>query len=104
MGGDFENKIKIRPPGAMRQARWMARAIYSLRICLLQSQYKKSVEEKQAVQDVCLFIAAVYVKPWIGFSLAVKAPNQDFFEEPKKYESMDKLISKTASSANICGI
>lgn len=62
----------------MHQARWMASAIHSLkiRVCLLQSLFKMSVEDKQALQDVFLFIVAVYVKPWIGCSLAVKAPNQ----------------------------
>lgn len=29
LGGDTEKKYKIRPPGAMHQARWMERAIYS---------------------------------------------------------------------------
>ena len=77
LGGDKEKKLKIRPPGAMHQARWMARAIYSLKICLLQSHLKISMKEKQALRDVCLFIATVYVKPWLGCSLAVKAPYQD---------------------------
>ena len=66
LGGDKEKKLKIRPPGAMHQARWMALAIYSLKICLLQSHFKISMKEKQALRDVCLFIATVYVKPWFG--------------------------------------
>ena len=40
LGGDKEKKLKIRPSGTMHQARWMARAIYSLKICLLQSYSK----------------------------------------------------------------
>ncbi|XP_036340150.1 uncharacterized protein LOC118749456 [Rhagoletis pomonella] len=76
LGGDSENKIKIRQE-AMHQARWMARAIYSLKICLLQSQFKMNVKDEQALKDVCLFIVTVYVKPWLGCCLAVKAPNQD---------------------------
>ncbi|GBP41266.1 hypothetical protein EVAR_32992_1 [Eumeta japonica] len=32
IGGDTENKLKLRPPGALHQARWMARAIYSIKI------------------------------------------------------------------------
>lgn len=98
LGGDDENKIKIRPPGAIHQARWMARAIYSLKICLLQSQFKMSAKDKQALRDVCLFIVAVYVKPWLGCSLAVKAPNQDlcFLQTLKDYERVDTLISKAA--------
>ena len=32
LGGDKEKKLKIRPLGAMHQARLMARAIYSFKI------------------------------------------------------------------------
>ena len=53
LGGDKEKKMKIRPPGAMHHARWMARAIYSLKICLLQSHFKISMTGKQALRDVC---------------------------------------------------
>ena len=54
-----------------------------------------SVKEKRALQDVCLFIVVVYVKPWLGCTLAVKAPNQDlrFLKTLKEYETVDKLIS-----------
>lgn len=98
LGGDSEKKIKIRPPGAMHQARWMARAIYCLKICLLQSQFKISAKDKRALQDICLFIAVVYVKSWLGCSLAVKAPNQDlsFLKRLKEYETINKEISQAA--------
>lgn len=65
LGGDTVNKFKIRPPGAMHQARWMARAIYSLKISLFSSQFKMSNKDKTALLDVCLFIATCYVKPWL---------------------------------------
>ncbi|XP_067621941.1 uncharacterized protein [Eurosta solidaginis] len=98
LGGNSENKIKIRPPGALHQARWMARAIYSIKICLLQSQFKMSVKDEQGLRDISLFIVTVYVKPWLRCSLAVKAPNQDllFLKTLKDYERVDKLISKAA--------
>ena len=100
LGGDKEKKLKISPPGAMHKVRWMARAIYSLKICLLQSHFKISMKEKQALRDVCLFIATVYVKQWLGCSLAVKAPYQDlwFLKTLKGYEKVDKLISQAALS------
>ena len=63
LGGDTENKLKLRPPGALYQARWMARAIYSKEICLLQSQLKITAKDKNALQDVCLFIVTLYAKP-----------------------------------------
>lgn len=82
----------------MHQAPWMARAIYSLKICLLQSQFKMSTKEKQALRDICLFIATVYVKPWLECSLAVKAPHQDlcFLKTLKGYEKLDTVISQVA--------
>lgn len=82
----------------MHQARWMARAIYSLKICLLQYQFKMKATDILALQDVCLFITTAYVKPWLGCNLAVKAPYQDlyFLRTLKNYEKVDQLISKVA--------
>lgn len=98
LGGDTEQKFKIRPPSAMHQARWMARAIYSLKILLLSSQFKISKKNKTALLDVCLFIVTSYVKPWLQCTLAVKAPYQDlcFLKAMKAYETIDKIISKAA--------
>jgi hypothetical protein len=64
----------------------------------LQSQLTISDKDKRALQDVSLFIATSYVNPWLGCSLAVKAQNQDlcFLKTLKKYEIIDKLISKAA--------
>nr|CAH7768672.1 unnamed protein product [Callosobruchus chinensis] len=69
----------------------MARAIYSLKICLLQSQFKINAKDKQALLDICLFIAVI---------LAVKAPNQDlrFLKGLKEYETVNEEISKAALS------
>ena len=76
----------------------MARAIYSLKKRLVQSHFKIRMKEKQALRDVCLFIATVYVKPWLGCSLAVKAPYQDlcFLKTLKGYKKMDKVISPSS--------
>ena len=72
----------------------------SLKICLLQSHFKISMKEKQALREVYLFIATVYVKPWLGCSLAVRAPYQDlwFLKTLKDYEKVDKVISQSALS------
>jgi len=100
LGGDTEEKLKLRPPGAMHQARWMARAIYSLKICLLQSQCRITAEDKKALQDVCLFIVLLYVKPWLECTVVTKAPNQDlrFLKMLKEYEKVDATISKASIS------
>ncbi|XP_061705695.1 uncharacterized protein LOC133516690 [Cydia pomonella] len=82
----------------MHQARWMARAIYAIKMLLLQDQLKISVKVKRALQDVSLFIATSYVKPWLQCNMAVKAPHQDlcFLKTLKRYEAIDKAISKAA--------
>lgn len=100
LGGDTENKLKLRPPGALHQARWMARAIYSIKICLLQSQLKITAKDKNALQDVCLFIVTLYTKPWLECTMAVKAPNQDlsFLKALKEYEKVDATSSKASIS------
>ena len=51
-------------------------------------------------RDVYLFIATVYVKPYLGCSLVVKAPYQDlcFLKTLKGYEKVDKVISRAALS------
>ena len=55
LGGDKEKKLKIRPPGAMHQVRWMAQAIYSLKICLLQVHFKIGMKEKQAERHLLIY-------------------------------------------------
>ncbi|GBN03851.1 hypothetical protein AVEN_72597-1 [Araneus ventricosus] len=50
LGGNTEKKFKIHPPGAMHQARWMARAIYSLKMFLFKSQLTLSVEHEKALE------------------------------------------------------
>lgn len=78
----------------------MARAIYSIKICLLQSQLKITARDKNALQDVCLFIVTLYTKPWLECTMAVKAPNQDlsFLKALKEYEKVDATISKASIS------
>lgn len=100
LGGDTEKKLKLRPPGAMHQARWMAKAIYTLKICLLQSQFRMIAKDKKALKEVCLFIVTLYVKPWLECTVATKAPNQDlcFLKSLKEYEKVDAIISKAAIS------
>lgn len=98
LGGDDGRKRKIRPPGALHHARWMAKANYSLKMYLLRSQLNISNRDKQALEDVCLFIVTSYVKPWLRCNLAVKAPYQDlcFLRTLKQYERIDKTISNAA--------
>ncbi|GBM96498.1 hypothetical protein AVEN_13972-1 [Araneus ventricosus] len=76
----------------------MAREIYSLKLSLFSSQLKLSTKDKEALLDVCLFIVTTYVKPWLQWILAVKAPYRDlcFLKSLKAYEKVNESISKAA--------
>lgn len=67
---------------------------------MLQSQFKIIAKDKKGLQDVCLFIVTLYVKPWLESTVAIKAPNQDlcFLKALKDDEKVDTIISKAAIS------
>ncbi|GBN33097.1 hypothetical protein AVEN_87309-1 [Araneus ventricosus] len=94
LGGVAEKKFKIKPPGAMHQARWMAQAICSLKLSLFSSHLKLNTKDKEVLLDVCLFIVTSYVKPWLQFILAVKKPYKDlcFLKSLKAYENVNESI------------
>lgn len=99
LGGDKNKTLKIRPPGPMHQARWMSRALYSLKIALLSAQFSLPQKDKLALLDVCSFIVMCYVKSWLKCTSAMKAPQQDldFLNTIKTYETVDEIISNAAT-------
>ncbi|XP_050532291.1 uncharacterized protein LOC126900540 [Daktulosphaira vitifoliae] len=98
LNGDSDKKIKIHPPGAMHQARWMSRAIYCLKIYLYRKQYLLKTFEINAIRNICIFIIRFYLKAWFNCTEPSKAPNNDlnFIKELKLYEKEQPLIAKAA--------
>lgn len=68
---------QFRKPGAMSHARWMSKAIYTLKIYIFRKEFNLTAKEQKGLRDVCLFIVIVYVKPWFFLMIPQKAPNQD---------------------------
>jgi len=80
LGGLPPRGVHFRYPGAMHRARWMARAIYSLKMWLFRNQYESLQAESTGsrktrgisysdklwkhLKDVCLFVTAIYIKYW----------------------------------------
>src|SRR6218665_260509 len=80
LGGTPPRGIRFRYSGAIHRARWMARAIYSLKMWLFRKQYeplqlgskrlRKSCgpshhkQMKKHLSEVCLFVTGVYIKYW----------------------------------------
>lgn len=92
-----QSEVHFRAPGAFHHARWMAKAIYSLKIFLFRDQFL-SYRDLNSMRDICLFLIIVYVSTWFRTPLAVMAPNEDlkFIKKIIQYSEIDRDISEIA--------
>ena len=71
----------IRKPGAIHRARWMAKAIYALKMELLlegnEAVIKMTARELQALQRFNRFVVLVYLQSWFTSRCVVDAPVND---------------------------
>lgn len=96
-------KITFRVPGAIHHARWMAKAIYCLKIYLFRDQFSLTDLERKAIEDICLFIINIYVKAWFNAHKPTLAPNQDLqlLKFLIQYRIIDKEVADKALSTII---
>lgn len=87
--------FEFHKPGATSHARWMAKAIYSLKIFLFRDQFSLTNRELNGLRDVCISLIKLYVKPWFECTKAINAPLQDFdfVKNVVKYSENDSAIS-----------
>ena len=67
----------IRKPGAYHHARWMAKAIYVMKILLFWKQMKLTKSEETSLHEVSLFIILIYSRVWIEAPQAREAAVND---------------------------
>lgn len=92
-------EIRIRTPGAFHHARWMAKAIYCLKIYLFREQFHLTTREMNGIRDICQFVVRLYVRIWFCAPLPVSAPNLDFklLLDLLSYSRIDKDISRVTT-------
>lgn len=92
--GDGEG-LSFKKPGALYHARWMAKAIYSLKMYLFRKYFKLSKADEAKLYAVCKFIVFRYINPWYTSPLAIGAPNNDliFIKSLIEFKDVDKNIS-----------
>lgn len=112
LGGVPPRGIKFRYPGAIHRARWMARAMYSIKMWLFRKQYEllqsqpgcgnrksRGPNYKDQIwnhlKSVCFFVTAVYLKYWIESPLSTATPRNDL----AMLCSLYKEIAKAAITA-----
>ena len=97
LGGELPRRLHIRKPGADHHARFMAKAIYFLKIYLLSKSFFMTVEEKHIVDRMALFIGLFYGKYLLESSLIPCAPANDlqFYISMVKLKAIDEDIASS---------
>lgn len=90
--------LKIRPPGALHRARFMARVIYCLKIFALKKQFEMSVTELKGLTEFNLFVVKIYLKNWFFCTVPSYAPLNDLnmIKDLVQYGAINKPISDIA--------
>lgn len=90
--------IHFRQPGAYHLARWMAKAIYCLKIYLFRQQFNLTQKEEKSLRRICCFIIKCYTKAWFSAPNAIEAPLNDinFLKKLVAYKIDDQLVAETA--------
>jgi len=88
-------------PGAIHQARWMAKALYTIKVWMFKDQFKLTACEEKAHRDVSLFATLVYTKAWTSCPNTTAAPSNDLIllKSLVKYKAINAGISTAASKA-----
>ena len=98
LGGTPSKGISFRAPSGLHQARWMAKAIYALKIWMFRSQFKLTKRQEKALADICQFTVIIYVKAWFRALSAPSAPRIDLqlLKDIYSYRKISESISKNA--------
>lgn len=85
-------RSSFKVPGALNNARYMNKAIYSLKIYLFRNQLSLDPETEEKMRRFCQFIAITYTKFWNQCSVVTDAPNNDlkFLKELDIYKEFDR--------------
>ena len=94
--GGHKGSESFRAPGPTHHARWMAKAIYALKIFLFKTQFKLTARESKNITDLALFVSLVYVKQWNEAPRGIRAPLNDI-----KFLSVLKTYPNQAVASKI---
>ena len=98
LGGDLDGGISFRSPGDTSDARWMAKAIYSIKMFLFRKQAKFSEQVEENLLQITMFVLKVYAKAWFSATDALAAPRNDvnFLQSLVQYKSVNNDLVTVA--------
>ena len=88
-------------PGAMHQARWTTKVLYSIKIWMISEQFPLTAREEKCLRDTSLFASLVYTEAWISCPNPIVAPSRDLrlLKSLLKYNEINDVISAAATRA-----
>ena len=105
---DGKDEYNFKQPGALSKARWMAKLIYSIKLCLLETSVQDLPRGTIATKTQALrirkfvdFCCLVYCSWWFTCTSAVDAPYHDLklYQKLLEYKAVDASISLSALKA-----
>lgn len=96
LGGN--SKYQIKTPGNTSRARWMQKAIYSLKIYMFHKELDIDAKERDILEEICLFLVFVYIPYWYDCSNGIHALKNDktFVEDIWKFGTIYKTVAEEA--------
>ncbi|KAK3925203.1 30S ribosomal protein S7 [Frankliniella fusca] len=98
LGGVPKRGIHFRHPGPISSARWMAVAIYTLKLVMFRTQLRLPRQAVDALVQVATFVVMVYVEAWFTAPKSVDAPRNDL-RTLKKLVDYKKVSKRVATCA-----
>ena len=95
-GSSKDKGFTLKKPGACHHARFMAKAIYILKIFILSHVFNKlTVRQGRVINRMTTFILSLYGRYFLQSSLATASPRLDkqFLRDILHYESIDQEIA-----------
>lgn len=105
---DGTEGTKFKRPGALHKARWMAKVLYSIKICLLEGPIQQlphgtitTKHQLPKLREFVTFATLIYSPWWLTCSNATDAPWNDLnlFQRLLSYEVVNPDISRSAIRA-----
>ena len=91
----------FRAPGALHHARWMAKALYAMKIYMFHHQFHVTDRELRSIRRFATFVALVYMEHWFRSPNSTSAPHNDLIlmKKLRKYREIDSEVAKCAEKA-----
>ncbi|KAG8176621.1 hypothetical protein JTE90_028603 [Oedothorax gibbosus] len=98
LGGVPVKEIFFRAPAGLHRARWMAKAIYALKIWMFRGQFQLTKKEEKRLLEICIFTVRLYITAWYQAPGATLAPILDLqlLKDVDAYKSQNAIIYQVA--------